>query len=345
MSDLDRIIAVNITRQSGGIQTKNFSTIMLLSKDATDVYKEYASPTEVLDDYTSTDPEYYASLNLFSQALAPQKFAIGQWDAVGGDSVTDALTAINSLNDQWYGLVVIDTTTPADIVTAGTWARANKKFMFTGTNEASALIDPDTTSTPYLLNNGGVVSNITYNEKSRDASAQGWQDLAEAVYHLVRTPGSYTPAYKTLASCTPDELTGSQVGVLLGKQCNIFHDVAGRDVMEQGYATGSEIEYTDTFIGIDWLQARIQEEVFLLISNSPKIPYTDAGVAQIESAVSAVLKRAVDNGFLADFETVAEKTADQSTSDRAARTYNGLTFTATLAGAIHYVTINGTVRV
>jgi hypothetical protein len=346
VSDLDRIINVNITKQSGGIQTKNFSTILLLSKDATVVYKEYGSSTEVADDgYATTDPEYYAAVNLFSQAIAPTKFAIGQWDAAGGDTVTDALTAVNSVNDQWYGLVVIDTSTPADIVSAGTWARSNKKFMFTGTAEADALVDPDTTSTPYLLNNAGVVSNITYNAKSRDASVQGWQDLAEATYHLVRTPGSYSPVYKTLASCTPDILTTSQTNTLLGKQCNVYHEISGRDVMEQGLSTGSTVEYTDTYIGIDWLQARIQEEVFLLLSNSPKVSYTDAGVAQIESALASVLKTAVDNEFLSDYVIEAEATADQSTTDRANRTYNGLTFTATLAGAIHYVTINGTVRV
>lgn len=346
MSDLDRIINVAITRQTGGIATKNFSTILLLSKDASAVYTEYASAAEVADGgYSTTSAEYYAALNLFSQAITPQKFAIGQWDAVGGDSITDALVAVNSVNDQWYGLVIVDTSTDADIVSAGTWARANKKFLFTGTAEADTLVDPDTTSVPYQLNNGGVVANCTYNAKSRDASVQGWQDLAEAAYHLTRTPGSYTPAYKVLASCTPDDLTGSQIGVLIGKQCNLFHEVSGRDVMEQGLATGSEVEYTDTYIGIDWLHARIQEEVFLLLSNSPKISYTDAGVSELESAVGSVLKRAVDNNFLADFAITAEAVTDQSTSDRASRTYNGLSFTATLAGAIHYVGITGTVRV
>ena len=344
MSDLDRIINVNITRQTGGIATKNFSTILLLSQDAVVRHKEYFSSTEVADDFTTTSEEYYAAVNLFSQSTTPTKFAIGQWDSVGLETITDALVAINTVNDQWYGLVSIDTTA-ADMVLASTWARANKKFLFTATTEAAALVDPDTTSLPYLLNNGSNVSNITYNATSRNGTAQGYQDLAEAVYHLVKTPGSYTPAYKTLATCTPDVLTGSQVGVLLGKQCNIFHSVSGRNVMEQGLATGAEVEYTDTYIGIDWLQARIQEEVFLLLSNSPKIPYTDAGVAQIESAVASVLKTAVGNDFLADFVITADATADQSTSDRASRTYNGLSFTATLAGAIHYVTINGTVRV
>ncbi len=346
MSIADGIVKVSITRQTGGLATKNFSTIMFLSKTATNVYKEYASASEVsVDGYSDTSDEYLSALSCFSQEQTPLKFAIGQWDSAGGDTITEALEAINVVSDKWYGLVIGDISVPADIVLAGTWARANKKFMFTAQNEAESLVDPDTTSVVYLLNNGGTVSDITYNSVVRNSTAQGFIDVAKAVYHLTRTPGSYVPAFKTLSTATPDALTGSQSGVLEGKQCNSYQEVSGRNMMLYGLATGSEPEWTDTYIGIDWLQARIQEEVMLLLANSPKIPYTNAGVAQIDSAVSAVLKRGVDNGFIASFTTSAEDTADQSAVDRAGRIYNGLTFTATIAGAIQSVTIKGIVRV
>ncbi len=344
MSELDRIVDVAIVLQSGGITTKNFSTIMFLSKTATNVYKEYASASEVSDDgYSVTSDEYLSAQSCFSQELKPPMFAIGQWDSAGGDSITVALEAINVVSDKWYGLVIGDISVPDDIVLAGTWAKTNKKRLFTVTNDTDALVVGDTTSVVYLLNNGGVIADVTYNAVARNSTVQGFIDVAVATYHLVRVPGSYSPAYKTLSSCTPDKLTGSQVGALIGGQCNMYHEIAGIDMMEQGLSTGSVKEYTDTYIGVDWLYARIQEEEFLALSSVPKIAYTNKDVAILDCALSAVLNRAVSNGLLASFTTSAEDTADQSTTDRAGRIYNGLSFTSTLAGAIHYVGINGTV--
>ncbi len=344
MSDLDRIVNVSIELQSGGITTKNFSTIMFLSKTATNVYKEYASTKEILDDgYTDTSDEYLSAQSCFSQAIKPPLFAIGQHDSVGGDSITVALSAINAVSDKWYGLVIGDISVEADIVSAGTWAKDNKKRLFTVTNDVDALVTGDVTSIVYQLNNGGVIADVTYNAVARNSTVQGFIDVAVATYHLVRTPGSYSPAYKTLTSCTPDALTGSQVGALIAGQCNMYHEIAGENRMEQGLSTGSVKEYTGTYIGIDWLYARIQEAEFTALSNIPKISYTNKDAAILDAELSAVLQTAVENKFLASFKTTAEDTADQSVSDRAGRIYNGLSFTSTLAGAIHYVGISGTV--
>ena len=98
-------------------------------------------------------------------------------------------------------------------------------------------------------------------------------------------------------------------------------------------------------IGLAWLEARLQEDIFALFVSEPKIPYTDEGIAQIESTVRGVLRQAERNKLIDAGWTISKiAAADQSPSDRAARVYGGLEFVVRLSGAIHFLDpITGTV--
>jgi hypothetical protein len=99
---------------------------------------------------------------------------------------------------------------------------------------------------------------------------------------------------------------------------------------------------------IDWLYANIQEDVFALLQANDKIPFTDIGIAQVQGAIQAVLGRGISVGGLSADPAPAvtvPAVADISTIDKAARNLTGIEFTATLAGAIHIVTITGSVSV
>ena len=97
---------------------------------------------------------------------------------------------------------------------------------------------------------------------------------------------------------------------------------------------------------IDFIQARITENVFGLLVTKPKVPYTDPGITQIEAQINQVLQNNVIIGGIAanpPFTISVPKAVDIPSIDKAARTLNGVTFQATLTGAIHAVNINGTV--
>jgi hypothetical protein len=117
-------------------------------------------------------------------------------------------------------------------------------------------------------------------------------------------------------------------------------------MMEDG--TVGSGEYADVIMGMDWIAANIQTEVFATLANEPKIPFTNAGVDTIKAKVYAVLSSAVSRKILRPDPkplVSAPDVADISTANRSARTLPDVTFSAQVAGAIHKVQVRGTITV
>jgi hypothetical protein len=92
----------------------------------------------------------------------------------------------------------------------------------------------------------------------------------------------------------------------------------------------------------------MQYDVYDVLVNNNKVPYTDAGVAMVESRIRSRLNIGVDVGGLSSDPAptvTVPRVSSETTANRANRTIPDIYFTATLAGAIHSVTINGTVSV
>ena len=79
---------------------------------------------------------------------------------------------------------------------------------------------------------------------------------------------------------------------MVEKNANIYETIAGVNITREG--TVAEPEFIDVIHGVDWLTARIQERVYAALVNQPKIPYTNAGIAAIESLVREQLDAALD---------------------------------------------------
>ena len=99
-------------------------------------------------------------------------------------------------------------------------------------------------------------------------------------------------------------------------------------------------------IGVDWLYARIQEQVFYRIINKKKLPMTQAGATIIGAEIRSVLSQGVANGLIADapaFKVTEPNVLAIPELQRAQRIMGSFNFTARLAGASHGVVIYGTV--
>ena len=99
---------------------------------------------------------------------------------------------------------------------------------------------------------------------------------------------------------------------------------------------------------MDFIISQMEYRVQRLLNKAPKIPYTNSGIASIESEVAGVLNKAYRNGIIADddeglplYWTHFKKREEMSAEDRANRIYTGGKFSFELAGAIHTVKING----
>lgn len=100
----------------------------------------------------------------------------------------------------------------------------------------------------------------------------------------------------------------------------------------------------DVMRGTDWLAARIQERVYALLIQNDKVPFTDAGIQAVKGEILAQLQAGVARDFLAsdpEPTCTVPRAADVSAADKGNRQLNNVKFRATLAGALHKVTIEG----
>lgn len=103
-------------------------------------------------------------------------------------------------------------------------------------------------------------------------------------------------------------------------------------------------EWIDVMILVDWIHARIQEQIFFRLINSKKIPYTDAGAVIIENEIRSVLSQAQSNGGIDQFTVRSPRVLSIPEMQRNARVMGDFTFDARLAGAVSVVIIRGVVH-
>ena len=155
----------------------------------------------------------------------------------------------------------------------------------------------------------------------------------------------------------PETLTESQAQTLRTKHCNVFVNynnttaIIQEGVMANGY-------FFDEVHGTDWLQNRIQTDVYnLLYQSTTKIPQTDEGTHRIVNVIEAACVQAVVNGLSAPgvwtaggfgqlspgdvltkgFYVYAPPVATQDQADREARKSVPIQVAVKLAGAVHFV--------
>lgn len=156
-------------------------------------------------------------------------------------------------------------------------------------------------------------------------------------------PGLRTWAFKTLTGVTPSILTTGQENLVRGKNANVYTTTAAVSNMYAGTCAKAST-YIDDIRGLDWLDTTIKLDLFNTFTTSGKVPFTDAGIQKLVGILKGSLSKAVTATVLDEGYTVTyPKAADVSAADKAARRLTGVSFQATLAGAVHSIIINGTV--
>lgn len=163
--------------------------------------------------------------------------------------------------------------------------------------------------------------------------------------------GSYTYKNQALKGVSPDEaITRSELDTYHNANINAFVKKAGYNVTSEGVCLNGE--YIDTMDSRDWLitQIQYQEQQALIVND--KIPYDNTGISMLESICVNVLQAAFENGIVATNDngegayTVNFKPRSETkASDREKRKYVDGNFSFELAGAIHNLVVNGTIRI
>lgn len=256
-----------------------------------------------------------------------------------GSLVAD-LAAIAAFDMDWYAILSVSRS-EARINAEAVWAAENKKLYLAQTHDTDV---PSSSTTDIASDLKGLSNPRTAPFWSR--SNDNLLAAAAAGYALTRDPGTYTWALKNLANVSSDSPSAAMTGYLDTKRVTYYQTIAGIPVTRG--AMLSDGTFIDIIQSTDWLKSEIEADVFALLVNSPKVPFTDAGIRQISDTVAGAMQRAESVNVLADtpkFYVSSPKALDVASADRANRVLNQIEFNGRLAGAIHKVKIRGTLSV
>lgn len=257
---------------------------------------------------------------------------------------TAALSALELAGNDFY-FIVPDVSSDANVLPMAAWALARKntnpKLLFVST-QSSAELDGTGTLGATLkgLSNDRTV--ILYTPNPQEYGAAAWTGKGGP-----KVPGSATWANKELAGVVVSSLSATQEGNLTTDNINNYQLIANLGATRPGVVTSGE--WIDVVHGVDALKADIQASVWTVIANSDKVPYTDAGLDLIASAILAALKRFEgtdpnQTGLLVrgSSKVIMPSAASISAADKRNRILRNVRFSALFEGAVHAVQLVGT---
>lgn len=348
---LKDIVDVQITRAIATITRVGFSTLAFVFDTASAPgarILEFTSADEVDVSPALSENAKAAISAAFSGDVRPDRVKAiyrlaGQSNPENNETYVAALAAAAVVDEDWYG-VAIQSKAAADILAVAGWVEARDKLFIAATADADVL-DPLATDdiASQLLSMSYARTGLIY----ADTAVTTHPEVAWAGPLLPLDPGSITWAFKRIAGTAGRAFTGAEITALTNKRVTRLETVQGLTRTIGGYVSDPGA-FLDVIHGLDWLKQRMAEDIFVRLASRPKIPFTNAGIAQIESVIRDRLQDAVDAGVIADDENLAvivPKVADTDENDRGTRLLRGVTFTARLAGAIHRVIVRGTATV
>lgn len=275
------------------------------------------------------------------------------------EDLTAISAAITDPEQDWYALLIAQRDRDT-IMTVAPIIEAQRKMFFAQSNDAAILSAAYDSGSPRAdvaseLKAGSYTrTSLIFNDSDAEAAASAWVGRC-----ISATPAAITWMFKELAGITAKKFTDTEYANLLSKNANGYMPMAGRSMTFKG--TVGSGEFIDIIRGVDKLYSRIQENVFGALIKLPKVPFTARGLQVPAAGIRNALNEAVRDGLIADSRTTTDGDVespaytltvpaieDIPASDRANRRIpesNPYSFEGTLAGAVHLVTVRGTVSV
>lgn len=263
------------------------------------------------------------------------------------EDIADTMAAVVASDSDFYG-VALASRDDADILAMAAWAESNEKLFGTATAADGAKNSEITNDIGSQLQAKNYYRTFWFYHA---LAATEYPECAIMARCFSINPGGETWANKQLSSITTDSLSETEALAVQGKNGNTFEPFRNISITQNGKVAAGE--WIDVIRFRDWLAEEIKVNVFNLLINRDKVPYTDAGIAAIESQIRAALTLGQTRGGIAPTEydengnqnlgfTISVPLSSSiSPNQKALRILNDVKFTARLAGAIHVVNITG----
>lgn len=267
-------------------------------------------------------------------------------DSVADGTITTGMTAIKAADNDFYG-VVLASHDKQDILDMAAYVETQTMLFGTSTDEPGAYAQASTDDVLSQLKNNEYYR--TFCDVRKDAS--DYEESAKMARCFAIDPGGETWALKSLAGVKTDGWTETEYTTIKNKNGNTYEKVRNISVTQNGKVVAGE--WIDIIRFRDWLVEEIQTNVFTLLKNNDKVPYTDAGIAMVENVVRKALEDGQDRGGIAPteydennnenpgFVLTVPLASEITPTQKATRDLKDIKFTARMAGAIHTVEIKG----
>ena len=263
------------------------------------------------------------------------------------EEIADTMNAVMTSDSDFYG-IVLASRDKDDIMAMAEWVETQTKLFGTSTAEQGAKDSETDTDLLSMLKAKNYYRTFAFYHELADSE---YLEAGVMARCFAIEPGGETWANKVLSGLTADNLTETEYLAISGKNGNTFETFRNKSITQNGKVAGDE--WIDVIRFRDWLQEEITVNVFNLLINSDKVPYTDAGIALVENQIRQALLLGQRRGGIAPTEYDEDNNenlgftiemplaANIPANTKAQRLLEDVNFTARLAGAIHVVEITG----
>lgn len=353
------IVDVTISRDTKTTSKQGFGVVLIVGSNPTfsERIKYYNTDelTELSADLADGEdaPEYEMARMLAVQNPRPTKFAVARKDEL--ETYPEVLDAVKIADyTGWYALA-IESRTLEDQKAVADWVETSSKIFFTASDDENII---DTTLTEDIALDGSmsIAAYVKDQKYARTAvvyhhdASNDYPELGLLGVIVTRDAGSYTVKFKTAKGVSSSPIDTTEQKNITDKMCNVCVKIGGHDMFLEG--TVGEGEFIDVIIFSDWQKSEIASNVFFNLKRRDKVPFTNTGIASIQSEIDKALKLGQNRGGISPhdvvdgvryggYEIIVPNANDIPREDKANRLLTGVEFTAFLSGAIHATKING----
>ena len=336
---MSRFVKVDITRETKPVSERGFGLPLMLATSKALDYKVYTDISEVAEDFDVTSREFKLATRMFGQSPKIAELAVyGVSYVPEADDATVLTAALNELlvvNNDWFYLVSSENGDEG-IKALAEWISTQEK-IYGVTTQNIALAEELK----------GLYENV-YLSVHDDADAFHAEGLL--AYGAPLEIGSYDFAHKQINGVRASYLTPAEINAVKAANATTAVSELGLIVNLTGMAVGGD--FLDVIQSDYFLRARLREDIFQLLATVKKVPFTDAGIAQVVERMDSRFKSAFRQGIIAeddngepDYTIEFPRRVDIPKNERAQRVLRGIKFRAVIAGAVENVEITGVLTV
>lgn len=282
---------------------------------------------------------------------------------VAEESLASAITALLDYNTWYMVCVAPDASDDSIVEAAGLIEAASPSRMIGFTTQNSTEIDSTASSTlgSRLKGLGYNRTILVYSSDSPVAAASVFGRMATINFEGSNT--TLTLKFKQLPGVTAENLRSSQAEALKSHNVNAFCAYQNdTSILQEGITSGGW--FIDETHGLDWLQNRVETDLWNLLYTSKKVGQDESGATAIVSCVNKSLEQGVTNGLIAPgvwngdafgalesgdtlstgYYVYIQPFDEQSQSDREARKAPPIQIAVKLKGAVHFINVTITVN-